>query len=73
MIQGTAQFGFRHIVSGETHEVTVRGETARVVETVPGWAHNISNIGSDELIVLLWATENFDRQRPDTHRANVRQ
>lgn len=66
VIQGTARFGFRHIVSGETHEVITRGGEARVVETVPGWTHDITNVGSDELIVMLWANEVFDRDRPDT-------
>ena len=41
---------------------------ARIVETVPGWTHNITNIGDDELIVMLWANEIFDRARPDTDR-----
>lgn len=66
VIRGTARFGFRHIVSGETHELVTRGGEARIVETVPGWAHNITNIGDDEMIVMLWANEIFDRQRPDT-------
>ena len=33
---------------------------------VPGWAHDITNMGNDELLVLLWANEIFDRTRPDT-------
>ena len=37
-----------------------------VVETIPGWAHDITNIGTDELVVMLWANEIFDRDRPDT-------
>ena len=37
-----------------------------VVETVPGWSHDITNIGEDELICMLWANELFDRDRPDT-------
>jgi UDP-2-acetamido-2,6-beta-L-arabino-hexul-4-ose reductase len=66
VIKGTAHFGFRHITSDEKHELVTRGEDARIVETVPGWTHNITNIGEDELIVMLWANEIFDRQRPDT-------
>lgn len=66
VIKGTARFGFRHILSQQTHELVVRGGEGRIVETVPGWTHNISNIGDDELIVMLWANEIFDRQRPDT-------
>ena len=38
----------------------------QIVETVPGWAHDITNVGDDELIVMLWANEIFDRSRPDT-------
>jgi UDP-2-acetamido-2,6-beta-L-arabino-hexul-4-ose reductase len=66
VIKGTARFGFRHITTGETYELVTRGDEARIVETVPGWTHNITNIGDDEMIVMLWANEIFDRQRPDT-------
>ena len=66
VIRGSAHFGFRHIETGETHEVVTQGGEGRIVETVPGWTHNITNIGEDELIVMLWANEIFDRQRPDT-------
>jgi UDP-2-acetamido-2,6-beta-L-arabino-hexul-4-ose reductase len=72
VIHGTARFGFRHIESGEVHELVTRGKDARIVETAPGWAHSITNIGSDELIVMLWANEVFARERPDTIHAMVR-
>ena len=66
VIRGTAHFGFRHIETGELHEIVTCGGEPRVVETVPGWTHNITNIGEDELIVMLWANEVFDREKPDT-------
>lgn len=66
VIKGRAHFGFRHIETGQVHEVVTSGEKAQIVETVPGWTHNITNIGEDELIVMLWANEIFDRDRPDT-------
>jgi UDP-2-acetamido-2,6-beta-L-arabino-hexul-4-ose reductase len=66
VVRGTARFCFRNIDTGETYELTTRGGEARIVETIPGWAHNIVNIGDDELIVMLWANEIFDRARPDT-------
>lgn len=72
VIKGTAHFGFRHIESGEAHEEVVRGEQSRIVETVPGWTHNVTNIGDDELIVMLWANELFDRERPDTFAMKVK-
>jgi UDP-2-acetamido-2,6-beta-L-arabino-hexul-4-ose reductase len=66
VIKGTAHFGFRHIESGVMHEIVTSGDKAQIVETVPGWTHNITNIGDDEMIVMLWANEIFDRDRPDT-------
>jgi UDP-2-acetamido-2,6-beta-L-arabino-hexul-4-ose reductase len=66
VIRGTSQFRFRQIETGEFHEIVVRGGEGYVVETIPGWAHDITNAGDDELIVMLWANEIFDRARPDT-------
>lgn len=67
VIKGQARFKFRHMNTGETHELVTSGEKAEIVETVPGWTHDITNIGQDEMIVMLWANEIFDRARPDTY------
>ena len=67
VIKGWALFKFRHMQTGETHELLTNGDKAEVVETVPGWTHDITNIGSDEMIVMLWANEIFDRSKPDTY------
>lgn len=66
VIKGRARFGFRHIDSGETHTLLTDGDTPQVVETIPGWSHDITNIGDDDMIVMLWANEIFDREHPDT-------
>ncbi len=66
IIQGKARFGFRHVISGETYELFADGETSQIIETSPGWSHSITNIGDNEMIVMLWANEIFDRQHPDT-------
>lgn len=67
VIKGEARFKFRHMQTGETHELVTSGAKAEIVETVPGWTHDITNIGSDEMVVMLWANEVFDRQKPDTY------
>jgi UDP-2-acetamido-2,6-beta-L-arabino-hexul-4-ose reductase len=71
VIRGTARFRFRHILTDEVTELVAFGHIPVVVDTIPGWAHDITNIGSDELVVLLWANEMFDRDRPDTVAARV--
>ena len=72
VIKGRARFGFRHMTSGEFHEVVTEGEKPQIVETVPGWTHDITNIGDDEMIVMLWANEIFDRAHPDTYACQVK-
>ena len=66
VIKGQARFKFRHMQTGQAHELVTTGEKAEIVETVPGWTHDITNIGKGEMIVMLWANEVFDRARPDT-------
>ena len=66
VIKGQARFKFRHMQTGQAHELVTSGDNAEIVETVPGWTHDITNIGLDEMIVMLWANEVFDRARPDT-------
>lgn len=67
VIKGRALFRFRHMQTGQTHELETSGDTPQIVETVPGWTHDITNKGADELVVMLWANEVFDRARPDTY------
>jgi UDP-2-acetamido-2,6-beta-L-arabino-hexul-4-ose reductase len=71
VVRGTARFAFRNIVTGATHALIAAGGEGKVVETAPGWAHNITNVGADELIVMLWANEVFDRDKPDTFARKV--
>ena len=71
VIKGAARFCFRHIVTGEFYELHTEGETPEIVETVPGWTHDITNVGDNELVVMLWANEVFDRENPDTYARTV--
>ena len=71
VIKGSALFKFRQINSGEQVQIIAEGSTPRIVETIPGWTHDITNIGEEMLIVMLWANEIFDRKNPDTISAKV--
>jgi UDP-2-acetamido-2,6-beta-L-arabino-hexul-4-ose reductase len=66
VIKGTAKFRFRHILTDEVFSVNTSGKTPTIVETIPGWSHDITNNGDDELIAMLWANEIFDHDKPDT-------
>ena len=67
VVKGRARFRFRHVQDGREHEIVTSGERPEAVETVPGWAHDITNVGNEELVVMLWANEVFDATRPDTY------
>ena len=71
VIKGAARFGFRNMVSNETYEIFTNGDEPQVVDTVPGWTHDITNVGDEEMVVMLWANEIFDRDNPDTIAAKV--
>jgi UDP-2-acetamido-2,6-beta-L-arabino-hexul-4-ose reductase len=71
VIKGEALFRFRHLLTDEFVEFRVSGTTPQVVDTIPGWSHDITNISDDDMVVMLWANENFDRQRPDTVASKV--
>jgi UDP-2-acetamido-2,6-beta-L-arabino-hexul-4-ose reductase len=71
VIKGRARFGFRHMLTNDAHTVETSGDKPQIVETVPGWTHDITNIGQDEMVVMLWANEIFDRAHPDTVTSKV--
>jgi len=66
VVKGKARFGFRQIATDECYELFTSGDEPQVVETVPGWSHDITNVGNDEMYVMLWANEIFDPENPDT-------
>lgn len=71
VVQGKARFGFRHILTDESYVLETNADLPQVVETVPGWSHDITNIGEATMVVMLWANEVFDRNKPDTVAARV--
>jgi len=71
VIKGSARFGFRNIVSDETYEVFSKDKELQVVESIPGWTHDITNIGEKEMVVMVWANEIFDKDCPDTVKCEV--
>jgi len=71
VIKGHARFGFRQMLTNELHYLETKGDHPQIVESVPGWAHDITNIGTEEIVVMLWANEIFDHANPDTIKSEV--
>ena len=49
-------------------EYRVSGDDPVVVEMAPGMTHSITNLSAtDDLVTVMWASEPFDPERPDTY------
>ncbi len=66
VVEGTVRMCFRQLVTGETHEVELFSDKPQVVDTIPGWVHDITNVGESKAIIMLWANETFDKEHPDS-------
>lgn len=60
-----------HDANGEQYpidEYHVSDDNPVVVEMAPGMTHSITNLSeTDDLITVMWASEEFDPERPDTY------
>jgi len=67
VIKGEASIKHRQIHGDNIIEYKVSDKKMEVVEMIPGYTHDITNTGNDEMVLLLWANESFDRENPDTY------
>ena len=66
VVRGQATIEFRHIVTNDKITYNVSDKEMKVVEMIPGYTHNITNTGENEMVLFLWANENYDDNNPDT-------
>lgn len=71
VLQGRALFRFRSLLDGEYYEQEASADDPRIIQTIPGWAHEIVNLGDGDLVALVWANEVFDHDRPDTYHGEI--
>lgn len=66
VVQGQAVIRLRKIYDDKVLEYFVSGQQLQVVEIPVGYTHQIENIGTQDLITVMWANEPFNPQAPDT-------
>lgn len=66
VVSGQGVIRFRDINSTEVIEYFVSGEKLEVVDIPPGYTHNIENLGTSDMVTVMWANEQFDPNNPDT-------
>ncbi|MBQ6281540.1 MAG: NAD-dependent epimerase/dehydratase family protein [Oscillospiraceae bacterium] len=72
VVSGHALIQERKIGSDEVLNFEVSGDRIEAVHMLPGYTHNIINLSQTEnLVTLMWASECFDPNHPDTFREDV--
>lgn len=66
VVSGTGVIRFRKVESDEVIEYFVSGEKLEVVDIPVGYTHNIENLGSTDMVTIMWCNECFDPEKPDT-------
>ena len=67
VVSGKGLIQMRKIGSDEVLNFEVSGEKIEAVHMLPGYTHNIINLSDTEnLVTLMWANEQFDKNKPDT-------
>jgi len=72
VVSGQALIRIRRIDDTVIQEIRVSGDDPKVVDIPPGTTHSIENSSPDEtLVTLIWASELFDPEHPDTYPMEV--
>ena len=71
VIKGKAKIQLREILSDNKCEFIIDGDKPSYID-IPIWhAHNIENIGNEELVTVFWINEHYNEDRSDTYLENV--
>jgi len=71
VVSGTGVVRFRKVGSEQVLEYFVSGAKLEVVDIPTGYTHNIENLGDTDLVTVMWASEPFNPDKPDTYYLEV--
>ena len=67
VLSGTAEIKLRRLFTDTVVTFTVTGDQPAPIDMPTLHTHNITNVGSTELITAFWTNEIFDPSAPDTY------
>lgn len=71
VVAGSGIVRFQAVDGGEILTYPVDGNHPEVIDVPPGYTHDITNTGESDMIALIWASEVYDPQNPDTFAAAI--
>ena len=66
VLKGKCRIKMRKLGSNEVFSFDVDGDHPMIVDIIPGYTHSIETLGNEDSITLMWASELFDPENPDT-------
>ncbi|WP_320018350.1 capsular polysaccharide biosynthesis protein CapF [Labilibaculum manganireducens] len=66
VVSGKGVIRFRKIDEEKVYEYFVSGDKLEVVDIPVGYTHNIENLGTSDMVTVMWVNEPFDPEFPDT-------
>lgn len=73
VVSGHGLIQERKIGTEEVMEFEVSGDKIQAVHMLPGYTHNIINLSdTEDLVTVMWASEQFDQNYPDTFGEKVK-
>lgn len=66
VIKGVAEIKWRKLLSDDIRVFTVTGDNPVYIDMPPFYTHNITNVGTTDLLTTFWVNEIYDPIDPDT-------
>lgn len=71
VVSGEGLIKLRKVGSDKVLSYHVSGDKLEVVDIPCGYTHSIANVGSSDMVTVMWVNEVFDKSHPDTYYEQV--
>lgn len=67
LLSGKIVFRMKNLQNNKVILKKIEDKIITEIISVPGWMHELKNVGKSKAIILLWTNEIYDKKNPDTH------
>jgi UDP-2-acetamido-2,6-beta-L-arabino-hexul-4-ose reductase len=71
VVSGTGSILFRRLFDEKVLVYQVSGDIPTVVDVPAGYVHSVINTGASDLVMVIWANQLYDPEKPDTYREEI--
>jgi len=71
VVSGEGTIRCRAVENSHIVEYRISGDELRVIDIPPGYSHSLENTGDVDMVTVMWASECYDPEAPDTYALEV--